>query len=105
MRAFELGSDAQPVLRVPQITERDERRAAIRSVGSAVFERRTRDARLAVLEHFIGFDVASGAVQIRATLNEVVDTAGAERAAQHHTRCELRTPIHRIRIRAAVAQS
>jgi hypothetical protein len=74
------------MLRVVQIAERDEGRAAVGGVGRAIFERSSRDAGLTPFEDFVGFDVTSSAVQIRAALDVMACSAGAEHPAQQHIR-------------------
>ena len=66
------------MLRVREITQRDERRPAISRVRGAFLERSTRDARLTAFEHLVRFDVTAFTVQISAALNEVIGAAGRE---------------------------
>jgi hypothetical protein len=83
------------MLRVPEITERDERRAAVRGIRGALTEWRTRDTRLTAIEHFIGLDVTALAVQVGAALYEVVGAARAEqRKTRRDTRCEYDALAH-----------
>ncbi len=61
-RALDFAGHAQPVLRMREITERDEGGAAVGGVGGALFECRARDARLATGEHLVCLHVAAFAV-------------------------------------------
>jgi hypothetical protein len=105
VRGLELAGHVQPILRVPQIAERDEGCAAIRRVRRAFFHWRASHSWFAALEDFIGFDVTTLAVQVGAALNEVTRSAAAEHAAQRDTCGEYGVSTHLIRIRAPLTQS
>ena len=82
-RALDVRSDAQPVLRVSEIPERNEGGSAIGGVGSAFIQRRAGHARFTALEDLVCFDVTPFTVQIRSALYEVI---GAARREQQKTR-------------------
>lgn len=83
------------MLRVHEIAQGDEGRAAIRSVGCAFPERSPRNARFTPVEYLVGLDVPALSVQICTALDEVIGAARREHGeTRRYTRYEYDALAH-----------